>query len=131
MPRHHPAVARRVEHVLLEPRVAAGEHLLRGLLLGVVVVGPQVREQPAGPTAGLAAEQAGQFEGVLPAVGPLAGDGVRIDARARDPVELGTDVDDPTEQVPPLLEARMDPQAPGARPENEGRGPTGADPAGQ
>ena len=100
-------VARRVEHVLLEPCVSAGEHLLRGLVLSVVVVGPQLREQPVGPTAGLAAEQVGQFHGLLPAVGLLAPDGVRVDARARDREELGADVDDPAEQVALLLEARL------------------------
>src|ERR671917_44276 len=84
--RHHRTVARRVEHVLLEPLVAAGEHLLGDLVLVVVVVGPQLPEQPVGPTAGLAAEQVGQFEGLLPVLGSLAADGVRVDARAGDGV---------------------------------------------
>src|SRR3712207_9538140 len=81
-------LARRVEHVALEPLVAAGEHLLGDLVLVVVVVGPQLPEQPVGPTAGLAAEQVGQFEPLPPVLGPLAGSRVGVDARARAGVEL-------------------------------------------
>ena len=76
-------VARRVGDALLEPRVAAVEHVLRGRVVGVVVVGPQLVEQRVDAAARLRAEQVGQLERLLAALRALALDRVARRPRPR------------------------------------------------
>src|SRR5215210_3993162 len=100
----HRPVAGRVRDALLDPREAAVEHGLRGRVVVVVVVGPQLVEEPVDARAGLLAEQVRELEGLLAEVRALGLDRVRVGRRRRDRVQLRADVDDPPEERLLLLE---------------------------
>src|SRR3954453_19807016 len=77
--RHHAPLAGRVEHALLDERVAAVEQADGGLVAGVVVLGPQRVEEPVRAALGLGAEQLRELAGGLGALGLLLGDRLGVD----------------------------------------------------
>src|SRR5882724_1317668 len=105
--RDHRPAAGRVEDPLLEPRVAALHHPLGGGVAVVVVVGPQIVEQPVDPPAGLRAEEIGQFEGRLRLAGILVGQRPGVHAGGGDGEQFAADVDDAAEEGLLLLQRAL------------------------
>src|SRR4051794_34419266 len=89
--RHHRALAGRVLHALLEPRVAAVEQLHRRRVARVVVVRPQIVEEPVAAAARLQAEQVRELTRRVRAIRALIRDRVRVDDRRGGREQLGAD----------------------------------------
>src|SRR5207244_10129114 len=97
----------RVDHTLLDERVAAVQHLLGGLVVAVVVVRPELGEERVDAPASLAAEDIGELDRLLAALGALLRHGLRVDARSGDREQLGADVDDTPQERLLLLHLRL------------------------
>ena len=106
----HRALARRVEHVVLEPRVAALEHLCAALYCASSSLD---HSSPKSRSARRRAWRANSSASSRASRRARAarGDRLGVDARARDRVELGADVDDAAEQ-----RCRAAPAPPGSAP---------------